>query len=391
MSGPRSLRVLFAVQGEGRGHMTQALALAPLLRQAGHEVCAATVGAGHRQRVPDFFRDGLKAPVHLLSAPTFESDAGGRIRLGRTVLTGLRRARATSASLDALADLLDRYEPDVVVSFFDGLTGLYGLLRPSDAPVVAIGHQYMFEHADYPFAPGQPLQRAAMRGYTRLLGTNASARLALSFYDAADPSEGTRVVPPLLRPEVLRLGDAADAPDDGSLLVYLMEPALAPVLARWSDRHPEVPVHCFTAMEPRQHSAALTFHALSGQAFLDRMARCRGVVCTAGFESVSEAMWLGKPVCMAPTPGHYEQRCNARDAEACGAGLAVTDLDRGLDAFLDYLPRHTADPAPFRAWVETGAARVLSEIERAGGLSGLPPHAGDGASIGTAVPVPARS
>ena len=78
-------------------------------------------------------------------------------------------------------------------------------------------------------------------------------------------------------------------------------------------------------------------------------------------------------------------------AEACGAGLAVTDLDRGLDAFLDYLPRHTADPTPFRAWVETGAARVLSEIERAGGLSGLPPHAGDGASVGTTVPVPARS
>ncbi|MEM1054609.1 MAG: glycosyltransferase family protein [Bacteroidota bacterium] len=376
MTTDRSLRILFAVQGEGRGHMTQALALAPMLRRAGYQILGATVSASHRQSVPAFFRDGLGAPVHLLSAPTFEADAHGRIHLGRTVWAGLRSARSTSASLDALAGLLDEHEPDVIVSFFDALTGLYGLLRPSDAPVVAVGHQFMFEYPEYPFAPGQPLQRAAMRGYTRALGASAETRLALSFYDAEVPREGTVVMPPLLRPEVLAMNGAKD---DGSLLVYLMEPALASVLARWSDCHPGVPIHCFTAMEPRVHSEALTFHALSGTDFLRRMAVCRGVVCTAGFESVSEAMWLGKPVCMAPTPGHYEQRCNARDAATEGAGLAVDDLETGLDAFLRYLPTHATRPEPFRAWVRKAEGDVVREIERAAGLPRLSVHLGDGA------------
>ena len=38
------MRFLFTVQGEGRGHYTQALSLAAILRKQGHEVVAVLVG-----------------------------------------------------------------------------------------------------------------------------------------------------------------------------------------------------------------------------------------------------------------------------------------------------------------------------------------------------------
>ncbi|MEL6615580.1 MAG: glycosyltransferase family protein [Bacteroidota bacterium] len=373
--------MLVAVQGDGRGHMTQALALAPMLRRAGHSVCAAMVSVGERQRPPAFFREGLGAPVVSLVGTTFATSADGRIRTGATVVNAARSWRTISQSLDAYTALLEEHEPDVVVSCFDSLTALHGLWRPAEAPVVAMGHQFMFGHPVYPFAPGQPAQRLAMRAYTRFAGASARTRLALSFYDAPDAHADVLVVPPLLRPEVMRLRGSTS---DGSLLVYLMEPAMAADLAAWSDRHPDVEIHCFSAARPHRHSAALTFHALSGEAFLARMAMCRGVVCTAGFETVSEAMWLGKPVCMVPTPGHYEQRCNAVDAAAQGAGIHAPDLARGLDAFLRYLPTHRADTSGFRAWVQSGESRVVAAIEAA--AAGLTPraprHQGDGAAAG---------
>jgi hypothetical protein len=46
------------------------------------------------------------------------------------------------------------------------------------------------------------------------------------------------------------------------------------------------------------------------------MAECRHVVCTAGFESVSEAAWLGKPLFLVPVENHVEQQVNALDAAA---------------------------------------------------------------------------
>ena len=57
------LRALFIVQGEGRGHMTQALALASMLRRAGHSVCKAVVSKGGDSEIPDYFEKGVQAPV----------------------------------------------------------------------------------------------------------------------------------------------------------------------------------------------------------------------------------------------------------------------------------------------------------------------------------------
>ena len=375
MEMPRPIQrldVLFVVQGEGRGHMTQALALAQMLRGRGHRVAGAVVGASERREVPGFFRDGLAARIHRVASPNFAAGDDGRIRLGRTVLRALGQWGRYAEAVGAIADVVEAAEPDVIVNFYEGLMGVYAATRTPDVPVVAVGHQFMFDHPAYPFAPGPRGQRLAMRSYTRLVGTGATARLALSFYDADLPGADARVVPPLLRSSLFRL---FDRPSDGSLLVYLMEPSRARALAAWSDRHPGVRVHCFSDVAPHAHSPALTFHALHGRRFLERMAVARGVVCTAGFESVSEAMWLGTPALMVPTPGHYEQRCNAIDAAAAGAGLAAESLD--LDAFLDHLDHAPPpDPDAFRTWVAQAEGRVLGAIEAAAGVS--PPIGGDG-------------
>jgi UDP-N-acetylglucosamine:LPS N-acetylglucosamine transferase len=98
------------------------------------------------------------------------------------------------------------------------------------------------------------------------------------------------------------------------------------------------------------------------------MARSRGVVCTAGFESVSEAMWLGKPTYMIPTPGHLEQRTNALDADRTGAGIYSRRFD--LDDFMSYLDvqspgERAATQQRFQAWIQGSEARFVEEIEAA--------------------------
>lgn len=378
----RSLRVLFVVQGEGRGHQTQALALAPMLRKRGHKVVGAVVGVGRWGDVPAFFRRGLNAPVETVESPGFVSGDDGKIRPAATLAKAIRDVGRYRASLDRISRVLEDAEPDVVVNFYEGLMGAHSVLRVSDAPVVAVAHQFMTSQPGYPAVPGQPAQRLAMEAYTRLVAAGTTRRLALSFYDAP-PSRAT-VTPPLLRSRLLGLGGR---PTDGSILVYLMDPAMGTPLAAWSDRNPGVRIHAFSASRPHRHSPALTFHGLSGTEFLERMAVARGVVCTAGFETVSEAMWLGVPALMTPTPGHYEQRCNALDAAASGAGVVSDTLD--LDPLLDVLEGEAPDPTAFRRWVARAESIAVRALEDAAGLA--PPSFRDGLAPGLEAGAPVLS
>ena len=353
------------MQGEGRGHLTQAVAVAAWLRARGHEVVRVLVGQSARRAVPRFAQDELGAPVELFPSPNFVADRMGAVRLGATIA---RNARAADTFAPALR-LFDHYvaadRADVVVNFYEGLAGLWAATRRARPPVVAVAHQFMFLHPAYGHVRGRPLHRAAVLAHTRLAGAGAAVRLALSLYGAPSvPGRRLRVVPPVLRPAALALRPAPA--DDGSLLVYLVEPALADGLRAWARRHPEVAIHCFWDGPPSVYGTSLRFHALDGAHFLRRMALCRGVVCTAGFESVSEAMLLGKPVLMVPVPKHYEQACNALDAAAVGAGLSARSLEEGLDRFLTYLPTYRP-PEGFRPWVESAEAMVLDAIERAAG------------------------
>ncbi|MDX1545397.1 MAG: glycosyltransferase family protein [Rhodothermales bacterium] len=370
------LDILFLVQGEGRGHLTQALALRERLEAAGHRVAAVLAGCSRSRRAPTFFLDAFDVPVVCLDSPNFVTGRARRgIRWAATFGRALGRLPRYHAALRRLGAALDRYRPDVVVNFYEPLGGLYYALHRPSVPMVCVAHQYLYLHPAHRFPPGRRLPRLALRTFTRLTAFGAARRLALSLYPLAPPpGEAITVVPPLLRKALFAQPQGAE---EAFFLVYLLNHGYAADVERWHARHPGVPLHVFwdhpAAAPVERRDPTLTFHRLDGTRFLELMARCRGLVTTAGFESVAEAMYLGKPVLAIPVEGHFEQFCNSRDAVRAGAGIARTAYD--LDALLAYLP-HYESPAPrFRAWLEEGHGRIVEAIEAAAGVQRAAPVA----------------
>ena len=174
-----------------------------------------------------------------------------------------------------------------------------------------------------------------------------------------------RVVPPLLRASV-----RAATPTSGDhLLVYVVNDGYGEAIARWQKRHPKVVIHAFRdrqgVPDVQEVQPNLTFHTLSDVRFLDLMRNFRAFVSTAGFESVAEAMWLGKPVMVVPTGNQVEQAWNAREAVPAGAGMASDQFD--LTPFIDYLTSHQDVSAKYRKWVRSGTLRILRTLEAAVG------------------------
>ncbi len=391
--------------------MTQALAMASFLREAGHEVARVWVGRSPWRSTPSYFLDGIGAPVEAFDAPVQVPDRRG---LGASpAATALDAVRRTPAFARA-ARAIDRRSRglDVVVNFLDLVGAASRVVWRTPVPAVAVAHNYVFLRADARGIPGPWWTRRAVLAWVRATAAGAEERLALSFGDvevggaaaarartsdggsgqvdggssAGGPPDGAigeaadagvsartaagrgfRLAPPLLRPGLSRL-----SPSDGDyLLAYALNAGYGDRLAAWHRRNPGVRVHCYvegggsalrTAPAP-----GFEAHELDQERFLAHLAGCRAYVGSAGFESICEAYWLGKPVLAVPTRGQFEQRLNAWDAARHGAARAG-DYD-DLDAFWADPPRPDPEAVgAFRAWVARAPEVHVEAVERAAGI-----------------------
>lgn len=189
-------------------------------------------------------------------------------------------------SLRQLRDAIDAEKPDVVVNFFELLGGLtYGLYRPS-APMVCVGHQCIAFHAGFPFPASDWLERLLFKGLVRLNAWRATELFGLSF-----------------------------------------------------NEQPGVPIRYFYAHATRPEASiddTLHYCRFDSLGYLQAIQHCWVVMTTAGFESVCEALYQGKPVQMFPQSSHYEKACSALDEQRAGAGVAVESFD--LTKLMAHIP-----------------------------------------------------
>ena len=353
------MRILFVIQGEGRGHLTQALSLRQKLVGEGHEVVGVLVGKSPARRLPAFFLDKIGVPVYPFESPNFLPTAKNKqVNLAVSIVYNLARLPKYLLSVRFINRMIRETEADVVVNFYELLTGFtYFLFRPK-ALMICIAHQYLFLHPDFKFPDENRLELAMLRFFTRLTAIGAAKKLALSFRKMREYGpEGLIVVPPLLRHEVLDI-----KPKQGDYLFgYLLNSGFSEEIIDWHRAHPEQELHFFwdrkTETAEFKVDERLSFHQLDDLLFLYYMSGAKAYATTAGFESVCEAMYLGKPILMVPT--HIERACNAYDAALSGAGIVADcfDLDR-----LSELSKNHSGNMSFRHWVKQADWLILREF-----------------------------
>lgn len=340
--------------------MTQAMALSAMLRANGHEVVRAVVGRSERRSIPDFFLQGIGTQVSQVDSPNFVTDKDSKsVNLGKSIRQGFARLGTYRRSIRELHRMVEEDQPDVIINFYDFIGGIYHFLKRPKARFVTIAHQYLAGHPVFEFPEGQVWDKYSLTLGNWLTALGADQRLALSFKEYPDEGKVT-VVPPLLRQEVKAL-----EPSEGKhMLVYMLNHGYASEVEAFHEEFPQVPLHCFwdkpDAPAEWKVDETLTFHRLDGEKFLRYMASCRGYLTTAGFESVCEAMYLGKPVMMMPVHGHYEQACNALDAVKSGAGVSSTTFD--LRILHDYIPKHQDVGESFRNWCDRAEGIFLENL-----------------------------
>src|SRR5690242_1060073 len=162
------MKMMFCVLGEGRGHMTQAMAVKEMAEAAGHQVVAVTLGVSRQRPMPAWFESAMKLPIVQLPTLEFKYKNNRSVSNVATLFGVLGNLPKYFRILRRLDDVVRQAQPDVIINFFEPVAAFYALTRRKRPPMVAIGHQFMFQHPGYVHAAHLWKQLLSMRIYTWL-------------------------------------------------------------------------------------------------------------------------------------------------------------------------------------------------------------------------------
>lgn len=354
------MKVLFVVQGEGRGHLTQALTLEKMLTDNGHSVVGILVGKSCARELPEFFIDRAQAPIQSFLSPNFlPSKTNKHIGLTRSIIYNIIKSPNYMSSIHFLKSHIDKSGADLVINFYEVLTGITYYLYQPQVPEVCIGHQYMFLHPEYQLPEEHKFSQKLMIAFTKVTCLGAKKKLALSFRKYEDDNiQNLSIVPPLLRSE------ATSIPRHHGeyVLGYILNAGFSENVIEWHKRNPKLNLHFFWDRKDAEETTiideTLTFHRIDDKKFLHYLANSKAYATTGGFESVCEAMYMGKPVLMVPA--HVEQECNAFEAMNQGAGIVSNNFN--IDQLVEFCHEYGED-IEFRMWENEAEMIIISRLE----------------------------
>lgn len=353
------MKYMFAIQGEGRGHLTQAISLKQMLERNGHEVVAVLVGSSKKRELPAFFVKQINTEIIQFQSPNFlPVPKDKKPFLLASILYNLLLLPVYIESIFTIRRSIRQKKVDIVINFYELLCGVtYGIFNPKPI-MINIAHQYYFLTNNFQYTGNKKFQFFLLNIYSRFTALNSTKILALSFRnEETEQYEDIRIVPPLLRKEVLQ-----EIPIKGNYIHgYLLNDGFSTELVNWSEKNGKEKMHFFWDKKDVKSTVHLnkyiSMHTLDDKRFLYYMASAKAYATTAGFESVCEAMYLQKPVLMVPT--HIEQECNALDALRTKAGVSASGFD--MDALLKFIPDFEPNHE-FRYWVNAAEKCILTEL-----------------------------
>jgi len=348
-------RCLFIVQGEGKGHMSQAMALKEYLLEAGHTVDAVFLGISSSGMVPDYFRDSFPDNLHIFRSPWFLRTPNKKgIYVGRTLLYNLVRSPGYLQTIARIRREIEAIGPDVVFNFYELLGALAMRRTAPGIRKIGVGHHFYLYLNSSLCKTGPAWHRGLLRLHTSMIIKSCDRVLALSFRKDQG-SSNIQVVPPLVRRQFREMNYV---PGD-RYLAYMLSEGFIYDLVMMAKSLPVFQADLFTSLNPAiELPEGIRIHPFDAKKFSNLMASCKGLITNAGFDSAAEAAYHGIPLAVIPSHNHFEQRCNGADITANRIGMVVSRIDLQI---LENM--RSFDCSEYREWVNQAGEQFVKCVE----------------------------
>lgn len=276
------MKILYAIQGTGNGHLSRAIDIIPCLQKHG-EVDILVSG----------IQGDLKLPFPVkyeLKGLSFIFGKSGGVDLLKTF------SRSNPRKLIKNITNLPIEQYKLIISDFEPISAWACYLKNREC--IGLSHQAAV------LCPAFPHPDTVDKVGRLILQQYAPTSINYGFHFRANNGN---IFTPVIRQEVRTL----ESINEGHYTVYLPaydDSRLLKALSHFDEVYWEV----FSKHNKKKviHKN-ITIQPINSQLFTASMASSAGVLCGAGFETPAEAMHLGKKLLVVPMKNQYEQQLNA--------------------------------------------------------------------------------
>ncbi len=306
------MKILYAIQGTGNGHLSRARDIIPILQKKG-ELDILVSGIQADVQLPF----DIKYRFHGLSF--IFGKRGGVSMMATYRKSDLKRLFREIESLP-----INEY--DLVINDFEPVSAW--ACKLIGKPCIGLSHQAaVISKASPKPSKKIPVGKSILNNY-------APVSDAYGFHFE---TYGENIFTPVIRSQIRN----AVPTNQGHFTVYL--PAYSDKrIIKVLSQVPEVKWQVFSKHSKQEYFVGnVSIQPINNEAFIESFVSCAGVLCGAGFETPAEALFLQKKLLVIPMSGQYEQQCNAVSLNEMGVTVIKNLKEKYLETITEW---STASP-----------------------------------------------
>lgn len=330
------MKVLYAIQGTGNGHLSRARDVIPALL---------------KQNVTlDLLVSGIQADIQLpypvkyqLKGLSFIFGKKGGVDMWKTYY------RANSLRLQKEVKSIPVEEYDLIINDFEPITAWACKLKHK--PCFSFSHQaaVLSPRAPKP-KKKDPLGKWILNNYAP---TSHQFGLHFKSYESG-------IFTPIIRNDI-RLAKISKGDHYTVYLPSYSDEKLFKFLSKMKDVQWEV----FSKHNKKEHTKEnIIIKPITNEAFVKSMASSKGILCGAGFETPAESLFMQKKLLVIPMKGQYEQQCNAAALAQMGVPVIKSLKNKHLVKVQHWLDTDTVVPVDFPNITDKIVSQLLKESQK---------------------------
>jgi uncharacterized protein (TIGR00661 family) len=275
------MKILYGIQTTGNGHITRSLRIIKRLESEGHQIDIITSGP----------KNNLIKEINSkhYRGFTFKYNNDGTVNYIKTIFSSnILQFWKDIKSLD-----LETYE--VIISDYEPITSWSSLLK--EKCYISISNQSSFYSKKIP----KPKNTDYISEFGIKWLAPAQCPIGINYDDYDD-----FIFKPILREDIIN----AKVSDKGYYLIYLPQISLKKIIKECRE-NPLQNFIIFTDVDKKFTQKNCQVFPTSYSDFSYYLINCHGVMCSGGFQTTSEALYLQKKLMVVPVKGQWEQKCNS--------------------------------------------------------------------------------